>query len=168
MTVIANAAVGLCQPDCKAPSPKMYQGRKSFGRFTRRPQCTICHEYHYETKCPHRGPEWKPKWLFHNITKYNAIHKDQPKKNLIEADPPLRYPNTKNFRSQAKGVKDDEVGVDDPHVNHEKSSEEDNSHFYDTVQDEDRDNEHTIIAGMASAQSVSFHEDVDSDGSIEY
>ena len=31
VTVIANAAVGLRQPDRKAPSPKTYQGRKSFG-----------------------------------------------------------------------------------------------------------------------------------------
>ena len=168
MTVIANAAVGLCQPDRKAPSPKTYQGRKSFGQFTRRPQCTICHEYHHETKCPHRGPEWKPKWLIQNVTKYNAIHKDQPNKNLIEADPPLRYPNTKTFQSQAKGVKDDKGEVDDSNVDPERSSEEDNSNFYDTVQDEEDDNEHTIITGMASARSVSFHKDNDSDGSIEY
>ena len=126
--------MGKRKPHRRPPSPKVHHCNTHFNHFHRRTACTICNESHHETECPHRGAEWRPKWLVQNVTKYNAIHKDQPHKKIIEVDPPLRYPNIKNHKSHSKAVIDHENddGMNGDTIS-DKSTGEDNSNFHDTI-----------------------------------
>ena len=101
-----------------------------------------------------------------NVTKYNVIHKDKPKKAVIDADPPLCHENTRNIKAKIV-INEDPVhensSPDDAYL-----SEEDNQEFFDTVNKEDIIDDHKAIAVMASSQSLLLPEDSESDGSEEY
>ena len=122
----ANVAINKTTPDKQAPSPNIprrsnfnikSQGKQRYQRY----QCTICHYFHHETECPLQEPEWIPLWMRQNITKYNALHKDKPKKEIIEADPPPKRAISK-FQQKANAGIDVEHNQD--HKNESATEQE--------------------------------------------
>ena len=70
--------------------------------------------------------------------------------------------------SKSKCVIDDDSSAQSPETLQDHSSEEENQEFYDPVENEETPNDHCIISGMASYESMNFPEDSSSDGTEEY
>ena len=73
--------------------------------------------------------------MVQNVTKYNALHKDSPKKEFINADPPLRFSSTKTFRSTSKAADDNKDVMDCEDKYDTEEVEEDNSPIGDDLDD---------------------------------